>query len=605
MARRPEETRTPITGDLLAGRGQARRVNQESLAWWREARFGMFIHWGLYAAAAGRWKGREVPGIGEWIMHRARIPVREYESLARRFNPVRFDADAWVRLARDAGMRYIVITAKHHEGFAMFRSSHPFNVVDATPWGRDPIAELARACRAHGMRLCFYYSQDQDWHEPDGAWNDWDFDQSRRDPGRYLREKVKPQLTELLTRYGPVGLIWFDTPYTMSREHSAELKRLVHRLQPKCLVSGRIGHDLGDYGSLGDNQIPVGRITGDYETPGTMNDTWGYKAGDRSWKSTGTLLYLLVDLASKGINYLLNVGPTERGEIPAPSAARLREIGAWMRVNGESIHGTTASPFPYELAWGRITRKPGRLYLHVFDWPRGTLRIHGLRTRVVKARLLADPGRRLTVSQRTERAAGFSVLELSGLGPRPDRRVSVVELQIEGPAKVEEAPVQQPDGSLSAPSFMARRLGPGKGGFGVARAGFTERWRSAANGLSWTVKVMRPGRYQVAVLSSDMPSSRGKRGDPHRLRLTIGPAPRAGAGRSTRLDFTLARHGAVESPRSRYFPEMSSRAGTVDLPAPGSYVIELCAVKASPSAADGIGVSGVRLEPVKPVGLQR
>ncbi len=238
MARKAGETRTSITPKLLAGRGQARRVNRAHLAWWREARFGMFIHWGLYAVPAGRWKGKDVPGLGEWIMHREKIPVREYEKLAGRFVPSLFDADAWVRLAREAGMRYLVITAKHHEGFAMFRSpSNPYNIVEATPWKRDPIAELARACRAHGIRLCFYYSQDQDWHEPDGAWNDWDFDESKKDFARYLRGK--PQITELLTQYGPIGLIWFDTPYTITRAHSAELKRLVHRLQPECLVSVR------------------------------------------------------------------------------------------------------------------------------------------------------------------------------------------------------------------------------------------------------------------------------------------------------------------------------------------------------------------------------
>jgi alpha-L-fucosidase len=595
VTRRVEETRTPIAGKLLAGRGQARRVNAESLKWWREARFGMFIHWGLYAVPAGRWKGREVPGIGEWIMHRERIPVREYEGLARRFLPSRFDAEAWVRLARDAGMGYIVITAKHHEGFAMFRSAHPFNVVDATPWKRDPMAELARACRKHGIRLCFYYSQDQDWHEPDGAWNDWDFDESKKDFTRYLRGKVEPQLTELLTRYGPIGLIWFDTPYTIGRAHSAELKRLVHRLQPGCLVSGRIGHDLGDYGSLGDNQIPVGRIDGDYETPGTMNDTWGYKSGDRRWKPTGTLLYLLVDLASKGINYLLNVGPTARGEIPAPSVARLQEIGAWMKVNGEAIHGTSASPLPYELPWGRITRKPGRLYLHLFDWPRKELALHGLDSRVRTAYLLADPGRRLAVEQRRDREAGLSILTLSGFGGRPDRHVSVVVLEIEGNIRVEEMPVQQPDGSVSLPSFMARRQGPAGSGFAVGRAGFTEGWKSAANGLSWTVKILNPGTYRVSVLSADNAGNRGARRETaHRMRVTFsGPAP---APARVLRELTLVKHGEVESPRAQYFPEIVTRAGRFDVPAPGIYTVELRAVRVSRGAPDGIGVSGVRLE---------
>jgi alpha-L-fucosidase len=585
----------PLTGALLAGRGQAKRVNAANLAWWREARFGLFIHWGLYAVPAGRWKGKDVPGIGEWIMHRRKIPVRVYEKLARRFNPSGFDAEAWVRLAREAGMRYIVITAKHHEGFAMFRSpSSPFNIVDATPWKRDPIAELAVACRRHQIPLCFYYSQDQDWHEPDGAWNDWDFDESKKVFTRYLEEKVKPQLTELLTQYGPIGLIWFDTPYTITRAHSASLKRLVHRLQPACLVSGRIGHDLGDYGSLGDNQIPLGRIEGDYETPATMNDTWGYKSRDRNWKSTRTLLYLLVDLASKGINYLLNVGPTARGEFPSPSIARLREIGAWMKANGESIHGTAASPFSYEMPWGRITQKRGRLYLHLFDWPRGVLSIHGLDSKVSGAFLLFDPKRRLAVSQRRDAAAGFSVLTLSGFGKKPGPHVSVVVLEISETARVETVPVQQPDGSVFLPSFMAERRGPRKGGFGVSRAGFTENWRSTAHVLSWTAKVLHPGTYRVDVLSSGASEHLvPARGAPHRLRVSLSAPSRA------RLTFSLVRNEDVSSPRAQYFPEILTHAGEIVLSAAGTVQVDLRAEKVSSSAAEGISVSGVRLKLVR------
>lgn len=592
MAKVTEETRKPITKKLLAGRGQAKRVNREHLAWWREARFGMFIHWGLYALPAGRWKGGDVHGIGEWIMHRGKIPVREYETLARRFRPVRFDADLWACLAREAGMRYLVITAKHHDGFAMFRSPcDPYNVVDATPWKRDPMAELAAACGKQGIRLCFYYSQDQDWHHPDGAWNDWDYDEGSKDFSRYLREKVKPQLTELLTQYGPVGLIWFDTPYTIGKRHSAQLKRLVHRIQPRCLVSGRIGHDLGDYGSLGDNQIPVGRIEGEYETPATMNDTWGYKSRDRNWKSVDTLLFLLVDLASKGINYLLNVGPTAMGEIPRASVERLRAIGAWMRVNGKAIHGTSASPFPYELPWGRITQKPGRLYLHLFDWPRGELRIHGLQSRIRKAYLLCDPERRLHAIQSRDAALDLSVLALSGFGRRPDRRVSVVVLEIDGKARVDGLPLQQPDGSISLPAFAAERKGPAGKGFSVSRAGFTEGWNSTGNGLLWTVKVLEAGEYRVSVLSSGKEEycARSPR-DPHRLRLAVGAPARA------TVHFPLLPHENVASPRARYFPEVVTRAGTLRFPAAGIYAVELRADRVSRRAVEGIGVSGVRME---------
>ncbi len=293
----------------------------DPLAWWRQARFGMFIHWGLYAVPAGYWKGQPIPRLGEWIMTHARIPLAEYSGLAKQFNPVKFNAPKWVALARQAGMKYLVITAKHHDGFAMYDSPcSPYDIVDATPFGRDPMKELARACRKAGIRLCFYYSQYQDWADPNGGGNTWDFDESKskKDFEKYFRAKCLPQVRELLTQYGPIGLMWFDTPGEMTMDQSLELKQFVHSLQPRCLVSGRVGHEVGDYGSLGDNQIPRRAVGGDWETPATINDTWGFKRQDHHWKTTATLLYLLVDLVSKGVNYLLNVGPTAQGAYPGP-----------------------------------------------------------------------------------------------------------------------------------------------------------------------------------------------------------------------------------------------------------------------------------------------
>ncbi len=337
-----------MTGSLAAARPRSDRMD-----WWREARFGMFIHWGLFAVPAGEWKGAPIQGIGEWIMNRAKIPVAEYELLARRFDPVKFNAEEWVRLATAAGQKYIVITAKHHDGFAMYRSAvSKYNIVDATPFGRDPMKELAEACRRHGLRLCFYYSQAQDWHHPDGAGNTWDYDESNKNFARYLDDLAKPQVREILTQYGLIGLIWFDTPMKMTREQSIEFRDLVHELQPQCLVSGRVGNDVGDYRSMGDNQIPVKVLDYDWETPVTLNDTWGFKKDDQNWKSTQTLIRQLVDVVSKNGNYLLNVGPTAEGLIPQPSVNRLIELGKWLRTNGEAVYGARPSPFPYEFDWG-------------------------------------------------------------------------------------------------------------------------------------------------------------------------------------------------------------------------------------------------------------
>ncbi|GIV77987.1 MAG: hypothetical protein KatS3mg050_2381 [Litorilinea sp.] len=378
-------------------RGQRPEARQDPrLNWWRDAKFGMFIHWGLYAIPAGEWKGEKIPGIGEWIMYRARIPVREYEQLAREFNPVHFDAAAWVSLAKRAGQKYMVITAKHHDGFCLFKSAYTdYNIVDATPFGRDVLKELADECQKQDMKLGFYYSQTQDWHHPDGDGNDWDYDESKKDFAGYIEHYVKPQVRELLTNYGPVCLIWFDTPKGITADQSQALLELVHQLQPDCLVSGRLGNGLGDYASAGDNRIPQQRVDLDWETPATINDTWGYKKDDHNWKSTEELIHKLVDIVSKGGNYLLNVGPTAEGIIPQPSVERLEAMGAWLQINGESIYGTrpVQTPTPMQAAsWCRLTAKPGKVYLHVFDWPAGgALPIAGLP--VTGAHLLADPDR--------------------------------------------------------------------------------------------------------------------------------------------------------------------------------------------------------------------
>ncbi len=388
------------------------------LAWFRDAKFGLFIHWGLYSLPAGEWQGQSVPGIGEWIMNRAKIPVHQYEQLATRFNPVKFDADAFAQLAQDAGMKYVVITAKHHDGFAMYASKvSQYNIYDATPFHRDPVKELAEACARHGLRFGFYYSQAQDWHEPGGAGNTWDFptNEEKDKSGaydRYLREKAEPQVRELLSNYGPVCLIWFDTPQLITRERGQRFADLVRSIQPATLIDGRLG-TAGDYQSTGDNVIPPDAKDGDWEVPATLNHTWGYRKDDTDWKSPGELIYKLVDIASKGGNYLLNVGPTSEGVIPQASQDNLRTVGRWLKVHGEAVYGAGRSPFGEEFgdhastlkdadgkplflprpgAW-RCTTKPGKLYFTFFgeDIPRNAFVLPSFGNRITRAYILGDP----------------------------------------------------------------------------------------------------------------------------------------------------------------------------------------------------------------------
>ena len=380
------------------------------MAWWREARFGMFIHWGAYAVPAGTHQGERVAGIGEWIMSRAHIPIPEYEEYVHRFNPVRFDPDEWVRVARDAGMKYLIITSKHHDGFAIFDSKvSSYDIMDATPYQRDAVKALAEAAHRASLKFGVYYSI-MDWHHPDAQGPNYPDYNSRTwsNPnfGRYVETYMKPQLKELLTQYPDIDVLWFDGEWIAdwSDARGRDLYNYVRAIRPGLIVNNRVGHTrqglsglnqdgrvgLGDFGTPEQRVPPEGLPGVDWETCMTMNDTWGFKSYDDDWKDTRTLVRTLIDVASKGGNFLLNVGPTADGLIPAPIVSRLSEMGEWMRRNGEAIYGTTVSPYGMP-AWGRYTAKPGRVYALVFDWPKdGKLTLAGMKQKPLTARVLGD-----------------------------------------------------------------------------------------------------------------------------------------------------------------------------------------------------------------------
>jgi alpha-L-fucosidase len=401
----------------------AQRDNR--MAWWREARFGMFIHWGLYSIPAGTWKGKQIPSIGEWIMNNASIPVTDYKALASRFNPTAFNAHEIVALAKSAGMKYIVITSKHHDGFAMFDSkADPFNIVAATPFHRDPIRELAEECRKQGVKLGFYYSQDQDWTAPGGAAyktgthdspnHHWDTAQDG-DFAAYLHTKEIPQLKELLTNYGdfPV-VIWFDTPTDdMTPALAGEIVTLLNQ-HPNLIWNNRLGGGYKGDTETPEQFIPAKGYPGrDWEACMTMNDTWGFKSYDMNFKSTETLLRNLIDIASKGGNYLLNIGPDSTGAVPPAEIERLHQVGKWLAVNGEAIYGTQPTLFGSEAgsfsttekdkagnpkfipAWNwRSTTAADRIYIELFTWPAGSFHLENNPRQVSNAYLLADKSKR-------------------------------------------------------------------------------------------------------------------------------------------------------------------------------------------------------------------
>jgi alpha-L-fucosidase len=373
------------------------------MKWFAEARFGMFIHWGVYSVPAGEWKGKT--NYGEWFMEETHMPVSQYEKFAQQFNPVKFDARQWVAVAKDAGVKYIVITSKHHDGFGMYPSQETDWCIRSTPFKRDPLKELSEACREAGIKFCLYHSI-MDWHHPDwGTRRKWnDKATGKPDMDRYTAY-MKRQLKELVINYGPLGILWFDgeweSPWTPER--GEDLEAYVRSLQPDIIINNRVGKaragmagmdkgkGAGDYGTPEQNVPAAGFGPGVYwESCMTMNGHWGYNKHDNNWKSTTQLARILVDCSSKGGNFLLNVGPTSEGLIPAPSVERLEGIGEWMKVNGQSIYGTTASTIG-KPKWGRSTTKGETIYLHVFDWPKdGKLVVENRTKPVTKAWLLAD-----------------------------------------------------------------------------------------------------------------------------------------------------------------------------------------------------------------------
>jgi alpha-L-fucosidase len=364
------------------------------LQWLRDAKFGLVVHWGLYSVPAGEWKGQPIAGPGEWIMHDARIPVKEYQQFASRFNPPQFDAEAWVKVAEEAGAKYLVFSAKGKDGFAMYRSAvSKYNVFDGTPFHRDPLKELAAACAKHHIRLGVYYSLAEDWNEPNGAGNDWDFGTSPKDFDQYLRAKAEPQIKELLTGYGPVSVVSFGAPGAMSDPQRRRFVELVHSLQPAALVDGSIG-PMGDYRSLADTAIPPTIEPGDWQVASTVNHTGAFKKFDNAWKSPSDLTFTFLDVVSKGGSYVLNIGATAEGIIPRPIPVTLKSLGDWLEVNGEAIHGAGPTTIGFSPAW-RCTTKPGKLFVTVFDWPDAPLEISQVPGKVNKAYLLADKSRAL------------------------------------------------------------------------------------------------------------------------------------------------------------------------------------------------------------------
>ncbi len=415
-------------------------VPVDKMDWWKQAKFGMFIHWGVYAVPAGIYQGKEIKGIGEWIMNTAKIPVATYKAYAKEFNPAQYDPAGWVRMAKNAGMKYIVITSKHHDGFALFDSKVTnWDVVDASPLGKDLLQPLVDACHKEGIKIGFYYSQAQDWNHAGGAagGGHWDKEQDG-DFDKYLDQIALPQVKEILENYGGLDIIWWDTPQNMTPARAQKFLALTNKY-PNLIMNNRLGGGYPGDTETPEQFVPATGFPGrNWESCMTMNDTWGYKSTDNNWKTSTTLIRQLIDVVSKGGNMLLNVGPTPGGIIPAESVARLDTIGQWIKINQQSLYGTTASPFPY-LSWGRCTRKEQQLFLHVFDYPANGKLAVPISNKVNKIFLLANPTKQLSFTSRNGRV----IITLPTNAP--DAVSTVVVMEFVGEPLVAASPVKGKD----------------------------------------------------------------------------------------------------------------------------------------------------------------
>ncbi len=517
----------PFFGPLTAAEEPARAPTPEALVttpaerdarlgWWRDARFGMFVHWGVYSTLAGSWQGQAYGGYSEHIQRALKIPIPIYlKEVAGGFQPSKFDPDAWIRLAKESGMGYFIITAKHHDGFSMYDSKvSPNTVVKATPYARDPMLGLRDACRREGLKFGFYYSHAFDWGEENGPGNDWDYRNPggdlllggaqwwQKDPAfllkarRYVDEKAIPQLLELIHTYHP-DILWFDTPHKLPPEENLRILAAVRRADPNVVINGRIvaavlkGFALTDYESTTDKPAEFPPNAGDWEGIPTTNESYGYNQNDLSHKTPAHFIRLLAKAAARGGNILMNVGPRGDGSIDPPDVAILEGIGRWWQVNGSSIRGTTRTPLPVQ-AWGESTRKGNRLYLHVFQWPRDRkLAVGGLKTPITRAWLLAAPEESLPVEGHT----------ISVPATAPDAVDSVIAVECAGePVADAHRLLVTNVGTDTLRTLDARLEGGLRYGSGKSTTAWVMNWTKKTDALAWPVRAEKPATYEATLI---------------------------------------------------------------------------------------------------------
>jgi len=484
------------------------------MAWWRDARFGMFVHWGVYSYLGGDWQGKPYNGYAEHIQRMAKIPIPVYrQEVAGHFNPTNFNADEWIHRAKETGMGYFIITAKHHDGFAMWPTKvNDYNIVAATPWHHDPMADLRAACKKYGVKFGFYYSHAFDWGDEDAPGNDWDYnnpggDKSlhgakwwEKDPEflakarKYVDEKAIPQILELIRDYDP-DILWFDTPQKLPPEENRRVLAAVRRAKPSLLVNGRLVNGAGDYASTSDRPAEFPPHDDDWEGIPTTNESYGYNQNDHSHKTVAHFIRVLAKAAARGGNILMNIGPRGDGTLDPADLTILQGIGDWWQFNGESIRGTTRTPLAVQ-AWGESTRKGNTLYLHVFDWPRdGRLVVGGLQTDISKAWLLADAKQPLKFTRN-----GMD-LTLTVPAVTPDAVDTVIAVECADEPQTDKARLLAANvGTNTLRTFDANLIGSLGFGSGKKNSAWVNNWTNKTEAVVWPVRIKEKATFAVSVV---------------------------------------------------------------------------------------------------------
>ncbi|MFY0605116.1 MAG: alpha-L-fucosidase [Cyclobacteriaceae bacterium] len=567
---------------------ETKEAYEARMQWWKDAKYGMFIHWGLYSILAGEYKGEITPRIAEWIQRTLEIPLSEYQKLVQQFNPTKFDAEQWVSIAKSAGMKYMILTSKHHDGFALFDSEHSEYDVMSTPFNRDIVMELKDACRAQGLKFGLYYSHTIDWEHPHAylgegklveQMNTLDHDPKLMDRSIYLEEKSYPQLREILTNYGDIDVIWFDMGAGLSNDEIREFVKITREFQPNIIISSRIGGNVNtevidremlfDFYTPSDNYFTGDDLAIPWEMAGTTNGSWGYRNDDHEWRSPDLILNSLAATASRNGNYLLNVGPMADGLIPSEPVKNLLEAGKWLETNGASIYNTTGSPFPWNYDWGYITEKSGKLFLNVFNWPtNGSLVLNGLVSKVTKVSVLGS-----SASVGFKQEGRFVTIDVAGIVPDDLATTFVVEYD-GGQAKVDHSISQSLDNTIQLDRIAGN-------------------YYDELSLTTWDFYVHQPGTFKMEVRSNEKARHSNPKwvGSDQQGSIQV-------AGKVIPLE--LSRDSERVNPSLFFYKEITSNAGTIELTEKGTYSLQLKGIKVNPGKwKDGLGLSSIRLVPVK------